>query len=52
MTIVARLTNFCHVQDFGKAVATAFVAISNIPMVKVEIHCFSIYLFKHFCLPV
>ena len=31
---------------FGKAVATAFVGISNIPMVKVEIHSFSIYIKK------
>ena len=40
MAIVARLTNFCYVSDFGKAIATAFVGISKIPVVKVEIHSF------------
>ena len=40
MAMVARLTNFCYVKDVGKAVATAFVGISKIPIVKVEIHSF------------
>ena len=47
MAILARLTNFCYVKDFGKDLATAFVGISKVPMVKVEIHSFSIYRVSH-----
>ena len=49
MAIAARLTTFCYAKDFGKAVATTFVGISKIPIVKVEIHSF-LLTFKHFCL--
>ena len=47
MAILARLTNFCYGYVFGKVVATAFVGISKISMVKVEIHSFSIYKVSH-----
>ena len=46
MHILARFTNFCDFYHFWKAVATAFFRISEIPMVNVEIHSFSFYLFK------
>ena len=45
MQILARFTNLCHFYDFWKAVATAYLRISKIPVVNVEIHSFSfIYL--------
>ena len=44
---LARFTNFC---DFWKTVATAFLRTSKIPVVTVEIHSFSFYLLKNFCL--
>ena len=47
MAILVRLKNFCYVSDFGKAVATALVGTSKIPMVKVDIHSFSPYRVSH-----
>ena len=44
---LARLTNFCDFYDFRKAIATAFLQVSIIPMVKVEIYSFYFYLFKN-----
>ena len=41
MPILARFTNFYDFYDFRKAVATAFLGISKIPTVNVEIHSFS-----------
>ena len=52
MPILARFTNFCDFHDFRKAVATAFLEVSKIPMVHFEIHSFSVHLFKNFCFPV
>ena len=51
MPVLARFTNFCDFHDFRKAVATAFVGISKIPMVNFEINSFSFHLFKNFCFP-
>ena len=47
MQILARFTNFRNFYDFWKAVATAILRISKIPMVNVEIHSFSFYSFKN-----
>ena len=49
MRILARLTNFLDFHGFRKAVATALLGISKIPMINIEIHSFSFYLFKNFC---
>ena len=49
--ILVRFTNFCDFHDFWKAVATAFLGISKIPMVNFEIKSFSFYLSKKFCFP-
>ena len=52
MPILAR-SIFVTFMIFGKPfVTTAFLGISKIPTVNVEIHSFSLYLFKNFCLPV
>ena len=40
MQILARYTNFCDFYDFWKAVATASLRISKIPMVNLEICSF------------
>ena len=40
MQILARFTNVCDFYDFWKVVANAFLRISKIPMVNVEIHSF------------
>ena len=52
MPILARFTDFCDFYDFRKAVATAFLGISKIPIVNFEIHSFSFHLLKNFCFPV
>ena len=52
MPVLARFTNFCVFHDFRKAVATAFLGISKIPVANFEIHSFSFYLFKTFRFPV
>ena len=49
MHILARFTNFCDFYDFWKAVATAFLRISEIPMVNVEIHFFFLLVQKFRC---
>ena len=46
MPILARFTNFCDFYDFRNTVATAFLGISKVPTVDVEIHSFSFYLFS------
>ena len=46
MPILARLTNFYDFYDFRKAVATAFLGISKIPIVNVEIHSFLLFVQK------
>ena len=48
MPILARITNFCDFHNFRKAVATAFLGISKIPMANFNIHSFLFYLFKNF----
>ena len=44
---MARLRSLCYVKDFAKAVGSVFVGISKMPMVRIEIHSCSIYLFKN-----
>ena len=52
MPILARFTNFPDFYGSRIAVATAFLGISRIPTANFEIHPFSCYLLKNFCLPV
>ena len=52
MPVLARFTNFCDFHDFRETVATVFLGILKIPIVKFEIHSFSFYLFKNLCFPV
>ena len=47
---IGHIYEFCDFDGFRKAVATAFLGMSKIPIVKFEIKFF--YLFKNLCFPV
>ena len=51
MPILARFMNFCDFYDLRKAIATAFLGISKIPMVKFKIHSFFLFV-QTFLFPV